>query len=93
MTNTQVSKIWKAFSDGSSTNIKLSKSQLHKIAQSGGLLGWLLGPLQKTGVPLLRNVLKPLVKIVLIPLPLTAASLATDAAIHKKMFGSGFTTI
>ena len=35
------------------------------------------------------NVLKPLAKSVLIPLGLTAAASATDAAIHKKIFGSG----
>ena len=39
------------------------------------------------------NVLKPLGKSVLIPLGLTTAASATDAAIHKKMFGSGFTTL
>ena len=37
----------------------------------------------------MKNVLKPLAKSVLIPVGLTAASSATDAAIHKKMFGSG----
>ena len=37
----------------------------------------------------MKNVLKPLAKSVLIPLGLTAASSATDAAIHQKMFGSG----
>ena len=39
------------------------------------------------------NVLKPLAKNVLIPLGLTAAVWSTDAVIHKKMFGSGNTTI
>ena len=42
---------------------------------------------------LIGNVLKPLVKRVLIPLRLTAAASATDAAIHKKMFRSGYTTL
>ena len=41
---------------------------------------------------LIGNVLKPLAKSVLIPLGLTAAASATDAAIHKKMFGSANTT-
>ena len=36
-------------------------------------------------MPLMKNVLKPLAKSILIPLGLTAAA-ATDAAIHKKMF-------
>ena len=91
--NTHVSKICKAFANGSSANIKLSKNQLCKIGQSGGFLGRILGPLLKTGLPLIGNVLKPLAKIVLIPLVLTAAASATDAAIHKKMFGTGFTTL
>ena len=64
-----------------------------KIEQSGGFLDRLLGPLLKTGLPLIGNVLKPLAKSVLILLGLTAAASATDAAIHKKMFGSGFTTL
>ena len=93
LTNTQVSKIRKAFANGSSANIKLSKTQLHKIGQSGGFLGRLLGPLLKTGLPLIGNVLKPLAKSVLIQLRLTAAASATDPVIHKKMFGSGFTTL
>ena len=66
---------------------------MHKIGQSAGFLGRLLGPLIKTGLPLIENVLKPLAKSVLIPLGLTAAASATDAAIHKKMFGSGNTTL
>ena len=45
LTNTQVSKLRKAFANGSSANIKLSKTHLHKIGQSGGLLGRLLEPL------------------------------------------------
>ena len=36
LTNTQVSKIRKALANGSSANIKFSKTQLHKIGQSGG---------------------------------------------------------
>ena len=93
LTNTQVSKLCKAFTNNSSANIKLSKTQLHKIVQSRGFLGRLLGPLIKTELPLIGNVLKTLAKSVLIPLALTTATSATDAAIHKKMFGSGFTTL
>ena len=81
LTNKQVSKLRKAFPNNFSDNIKLSKTQLHKIGQSGGFLGRLLGPLLKTGLLLIGNVLKPLAKSVLIPLGLTAAASATDAAI------------
>ena len=52
--------------------------------QSGGFLGRLLGPLLKTGLPLIKNVMKPLAKSILIPLGLTAAASAADAGIHKK---------
>ena len=44
-------------------------------------------------MPLTENVLKPLAKRVLIPLGLTAAASATDAAIQKKTFGSSMTTL
>ena len=44
-------------------------------------------------MPLTGNVLKPLGKSVSIPLGLSAVASATDAAIHKKMFGSGNTTL
>ena len=67
----------------------LSKTQISKMMQSGGFLGRLLGPLLKTGLPLIKNVIKPLAKSVLIPLGLTAAASAADAGIHKKILGSG----
>ena len=59
------------------------------MIQSGGFLGRLLGPLLKTGLPLIKNVIKPLAKSVLIPLGLTAAATAADAGKHKKILGSG----
>ena len=93
LTNTQVSKLRKDFANNSSANIKQSKTQLLKIGQSGGFFGKPLGPLLKTGLPLKGNVLKPFAKSVLILLELTAAVSATDAAIHKKMFGSGVMTL
>ena len=61
---------------------------MHKIGHSGGFLGRLLGPLLKAGLPLIKNALKPLAKSVLIPLGLTAAASAANAAIHKNMFVS-----
>ena len=87
LTNTQVSKLRKAFVSSPSANItKLSKTPLHKIGQSGGFLGRLLGPLLKTGLPLIGNAFKPLTNSVLTPLGLTAVASATDTAVHKKMF-------
>ena len=93
LTVQQISSIRKAFSNNSSANIKFSKTQLSKMIQSGGFLGILLGPLLKAGLPLIKNVITPLAKSVLISLGLTAAALAADAGIHKKIFGSGNTTL
>ena len=67
-----------------STDIKLSKTQLSKMIQSGGFLGRLLGPLLRTGLPLMISVIKPLAKSVLVPLELTASASAADPGIHKK---------
>ena len=92
LTNTQVANLLKAFANNSSVNTKLSKTQLSKMIYSGKFLGRLLGPLLKTGLPLIKNVIKPLAKSVLIPLGLTAASLVADAGIHKIILGSGTTT-
>ena len=89
LTNRQVANIRKAFAKNTSTDIKLSKTQLSKMIQSGGFLGKLLGPLLKTGLPLMKSVIKPLAKIVLIPLGLTAAASGADAGIHKNILGSG----
>ena len=53
------------------------------MIQSGGFLGRPLGPLLKTGLPLMKNEIKPLAKSVLIPLGLSASASAADAGIHK----------
>ena len=72
-----------------STDVKLSKTQISKIIQSGGLLASLLskiaGPLMKVAVPLAKNILAPL--------EITAAASAIDGAIQKKIHGSGATTL
>ena len=89
LTNRQVANLCKAFANHSSTDIKLSKTQLSKMIQSGGFLDRLFDPLLKTGLPLMKSVIKPLAKSVLILLGLTAATSAADAGIHKKVLRSG----
>ena len=84
LTNRQVANIRKTFAKNTSTDIKLSKTQLSKIIQSGGFLGTLFGPLLKTGLPIMKSVIKPSGKSVLVPLGLIAAASAADAGIHKK---------
>ena len=68
--NTQVSRLHKEFSNDSSSNVKLSKTQLHKIGQSGGFLGRLSGPLLKARLLLMNKALTLLAKSVLISLRL-----------------------
>ena len=78
----------------------LPKPQSSKMIQSVGFLGRLLGLLLKTGLPLIKNVIKPLAKSFLIPLGLTAEASAADTETHKKIWscnlraiGSGRTTL
>ena len=82
LTNRQIANLRKAF----------AKTQLIKMIQSGGFLGILLGPLLKTGLPLIKRAIKPLAKSVLIHLGLTTAASAADVGIHKKILGSGHNT-
>ena len=84
LTNRQVANLHKAFASNSSTDIKLLKTQLSKMILSGGFLGRRLGPLRKTGLPLIKNVIEALPKSVLIPLELTAAAAAADAGRSGK---------
>ena len=85
----QTTKLRNSIENNMSSDIKLSKAQISKIIQSGGLLGKLLGPLLKTGLPLLKSVIKPLGL-----LGLAVASPAIDAGIQKKIYsGSGTTTL
>ena len=79
LTNRQVANIRKAFANHSSIDIKLSKTQLSKMIQSGGFLGNLLGklagPLMKVAMLLAKNVLAPL--------GLSAAISPIDGSIKK----------
>ena len=66
-TTRQKTKIRNVFNNNRSTDINFSKAQINKIIQSDGFLGKLLGPLLKTGLTLIKNVIKPLAKSALIP--------------------------
>ena len=89
LTTRQNTKLRNALSNNSATDIKLSKTQIKRIMQSGGFLGKLLsklaGPLMKVAMPLAKNVLAPL--------GLTAAMSAIDGSIQKKIHGSWATKV
>ena len=85
LTTRQNNKLRNALNNNLATDIKLSKTQIKKIIQSGGFLGKLLsklaGPLMKVALPLAKNVLTPL--------GLAPAISAIDGSIEKKIHGSG----
>ena len=89
LTTRQKTKIRNAFNNNMSTDIKISKAQISKMAQSWGFLGSLLSklacPLMKVAVPLAKNILALL--------GIKAAASVIDAAVQKKIHGSGTTTL
>ena len=89
LTTRQNTKLCNAINNNLATDIKLSKAQIKKLRQSGGLLGNLLsklaGPLMKVALPLAKNALAPL--------GLTAAMSAIEGSIQKKIHGSGVNLI
>ena len=87
LTTRQNTKLRNAINNNLATDIKLSKTQIKKIIQSGGFLGKLLSKL----AGLLMKVAMPLAKNVLAPLGLTAAMSAIDRSIQKEIHGSGAT--
>ena len=84
LTNKQVANLFKTFVNSFSADIKLLKTQLSKMILSRGSFGRRLGLSLRTGLPLMKNLIKPLAKSVLIPLGLTTAVSAADAVMHKK---------
>ena len=85
LTTRQKTKLRNAFNNNMPTDLKLSKAQISKIIQSGGFLGSLLS---KLAGPLMKVVVL-LAKIILAPLGITAAVVAIDEGIQKKIHGSG----
>ena len=78
LTNRQILSLLKAFANHTSVDVKLSKAQLTKMQKGGFLM-----PLLKSGLPLLKSVVKPLGM-----LDLTAINKETDASINKKNGGN-----
>ena len=60
LTTRQTTELRNAIENNLQTDLKLSKAKISKIIQSGGFLGKILGPLLKTGLPLLKSAIKPL---------------------------------
>ena len=88
LTTRQKAKFTNAFSNKMSIDLKLSKAQNSEIIQSAGFLG----PLSKSADPLMKVAVR-LAKNLLAPLVITAAALATDAWMQKKIHGSRTATL
>ena len=85
---TQINKLREKVKNNMSTDIKLSKAQINKLIKEGALGSILAG-----FSPKLIKLALSLGKNILAPLGLSAAMSATDAAIQKKMYGSGTKTV
>ena len=102
LSNSQLNELKSAVKSNEGTTLRMNARMFNEnnlphelllttrqIIQYGGFLDKLLGPLLKTGLPLLKSVIKPLGL-----LGLTAGSPAIDAGIQKKIYsGSGTTTL
>ena len=92
LTNSEIKHITKVIKSLQNREVLLKGTTKKTISQEGGFPNF-LRPLMTAGLPLMKNVLTPLSKSVLVPVGLTAAASATDAAIQKKVFGSGTTLV
>ena len=85
LTNTEIKVTIKVIKSLENRGILLKGTTTKVANQKGGFLCNVLGSIMKVGLLLMKNVLTPLVKNVLIPLGLMGAASATDAAIQKKI--------
>ena len=88
----EIKDIIKAIESLENREIILKVSAWKTTSQEWGFLNF-LKPLMTVDLPLIKNVLTPLVKSALIPLGLWAAASATDAAIQKKICESDTTAL
>ena len=72
--------------------ILLKGSTRKSTSQKGGFINF-LKPLMTASLPLMKSVLTPLAKSVLLLFGLTTVMSATDAALQKKIYGSGGTAL
>ena len=92
LTNNETKDIIKVINSFENTEILIKGTTTKITSQEGGFLNF-LRPLMTAGLPLVKSVLTPLAKIVFIPLGLSAGMSAVNAAIRKKIYGSGTTSL
>ena len=89
LTNNEIKYIIKLIRSNESRIILLNGTTRNYIRK---ILNF-LRPLILACVSLIKNILAPSAKIVLIPLELMATASATDSAIQNKIYGSGIKTL
>ena len=82
ITNSKIKYIMKAVKSLENRKISLKETTRKITSQEGGFLNS-IEPLMTAGLPLMKNVLKPVTIIVLIPLVLTVAASSVDPSIKK----------
>ena len=92
LTNTQVSKHRKSFSNGFGANIKLSRTQLINKRKLGRFLVWFSKPLLRSWLLIIRKVLKPLAKSILILLELVSRRILNSICNHSNFVNYYFLT-
>ena len=80
LTNGKIPSLCKTFTYNLSANMKLSTTHFSKKIHVGEFPGINIGTLMKAGLPLIKNIIKPLAKSLPVPLRLTAAAPPPDAS-------------
>ena len=80
LTNGKIPSLCKTFTYNLSANMKLSTTHFSKKIHVGEFPGINIGALMKAGLPLIKNIIKPLAKSLPVPLRLTAAAPPPDAS-------------
>ena len=92
LTNNEVKDIMEVIKALENRRIFLKGTTRRITSQEGGFLNF-LRPLMTASLPLMKRLLTPLAKSLLTPLGLSAGMSAADAAIQKKIFGTGTTAL
>ena len=92
LTDNEIKDVIKVIKSLENRGILLESTTRKITSREGGFLNFLI-PLMTAGLPLMKSVLTPLAKNVSLPLGLSAGMSAADAAIWKKIYGSGTTAL
>ena len=90
--NSEIKDIMKLIKSLENKGFLLTETTRKITGQEGGFLNF-LRPLITAGLPLMKSVITPLAKNVLLPFGLSAGMPAAYAAIQNKIYGSGSTVL